>query len=1164
MKISSMSALGRALPVIALIAAGGLETRELFAEQNSQVYIDLFDDECCSDPGQIAECWWQDAQRDSAICFSNSDCLNGNICDDDTIGPGGEGLCTCDGDEDCEPGVCLDGVCGPSYCNGILACSCWGGCEPQDLGPYSNPNQMCQDADNGFPGFCCDGNYPKNTEGDIPGYCSNNAACSGGCSADEECNDGNPCTDDLCADGTCLNVDSPNGASCESLGALPPTLSVDCTDWRCESGACSLFYTDDGSECSDNILPPEAPEGWHEDCWFNGCTSGRCMVTQRSDDYPCDDDNTCSSASECGGSSLCMATIPVSPPEGDCCDDAIEESYADTNSCTADWCDDTFHDQHIGKPEFTACVNPLDEDDTCGAWQCNASAQCAEMTAPFIGLDCHSAASGGPGPGGDATFCLGWTCSDQLGEEGQCVSSARNQGLGCGWSSPPDTCGSKTCQSGICNYNVPAGTTPCTPQTGPIDPCCDYECNSSHQCVEAECAVPEIEFEQCDGEWMGTLSTTLGSTLTTSADNKCTSDDYDVMTTGIFDECDLPDQGENVHYFYETTHSTAYLLRHTLVDVDTGGEWDPLIYTSVSCHDTGAGPEIQPDQYTCNAGSSITSGPWPLVDKPTSSVGSGYTTTSQHKTWAFVDSRNTTSPAGGEYDLDLTVQSHSNNSCDNTASQVSAPRIDGGGNWKERWRGTIDSYVNYLDIKGGDLSGYCWDGGSTDANDPKTAFFRVDLPDGAQTMTTGTTTWDHNYKIYTDHNAIVKIPTVLSWWGSNPPDGDCASSLSNMQACKNPPTDAPREIIIRNGDLLRSGFAMISNADDNDHGDYELNVLRVPRKFLGMSQLFAGTGSGMGCGCGQQEGTTSPFNLAGYRLDFIPINDDVGGYAVRKTYVGNSWLVEEGTVLCEGIECSNPSDTEPLDMEFQFPFAGDFYSKFCVDAAGRIELAKNTGDCVHKWDPKPDTIEFHETGAPSIAALWGSIIPCQKMTYSTCGRWGWGSDGDLDCASGLCFWYAGSCDVWKWDESGCQITGKIKTKLTVFEGTTAMVVTWEGFDGYMNPKNDGPNPALEFQVIMRVDGRITLFYKETGEETLWNEILDANGWMVGLSGGRSALCDSDDDCNSAFDTTGLSCDTGDPVTVSGEVVWEPKDRCTNPINFQQGGDVQVSGSWQGE
>ena len=99
---------------------------------------------------------------------------------------------------------------------------------------------------------------------------------------------------------------------------------------------------------------------------------------------------------------------------------------------------------------------------------------------------------------------------------------------------------------------------------------------------------------------------------------------------------------------------------------------------------------------------------------------------------------------------------------------------------------------------------------------------------------------------------------------------------------------------------------------------------------------------------------------------------------------------------------------------------------------------------------------------------------------------------------------------------------------------------------------------------MRVDGRITLFYKETRGETLWNDILDANGWMVGLSGGRSAICSSDDDCNSVFDTTGLKCDTGDPVTVEGEVVWEPKDRCVNPVDFQQDDGPQVAGSWIGE
>ena len=70
--------------------------------------------------------------------------------------------------------------------------------------------------------------------------------------------------------------------------------------------------------------------------------------------------------------------------------------------------------------------------------------------------------------------------------------------------------------------------------------------------------------------------------------------------------------------------------------------------------------------------------------------------------------------------------------------------------------------------------------------------------------------------------------------------------------------------------------------------------------------------------------------------------------------------------------------------------------------------------------------------------------------------------------------------------------------------------------------------------------------------------------MIGLSGGRAAPCSNDGQCDTAFGTTGLYCDTGPPTTVNGQPVWVPKDRCMNPVDLQQAGSVQVGGAWQGE
>ena len=145
---------------------------------------------------------------------------------------------------------------------------------------------------------------------------------------------------------------------------------------------------------------------------------------------------------------------------------------------------------------------------------------------------------------------------------------------------------------------------------------------------------------------------------------------------------------------------------------------------------------------------------------------------------------------------------------------------------------------------------------------------------------------------------------------------------------------------------------------------------------------------------------------------------------------------------------------------------------------------------------------------------------------------------------------------------------------TVFEGTSAQVITWEGFGGFYYANNlsngdPGPDHAMSFQVILRVDGRITFFYKmPSSGNTDWNFHLDTNGWIIGLSGGRSVACEDDDDCNDAFATSGLSCDVDDFTSRDGSgddnYLWEAKHKCMNPVPLQSSGAIPVPGEWQGE
>ena len=1117
------------------------------------------DEECCTDPGAVAGCWWQDAEQDRVVCNDDSDCAGANACNkeitvDGASPPNNWGLCECESSDDCGLGYCVNGLCGPSFCNGFLVCACWGGCTDGDAWGQDTPKDACENTAEGFPGACCEGDYPQMVDGTGTGFCSVECVEPGA----KECEFDSDCIDHLDA-----------------------TLSLDCTTSTCDDGTCVVANVNEGSACSDNAQVPDPFPSWYIDCRQYACTAdGTCELGLLAAGTECDNGDICTLRAECDTDGSCEAVSPDTASEV-CCDPSVSDTYDDDNACTADSCSGSdaappFRDQHSDLADGTSCANGVDRiDDDCGIYVCSSGA-CEETTALFIGGDCNTTAW---------DTCLRYQCSAADGEEGTCVAVARNEGGECEWTTVPDTCGRKICQAGICDFELSVGDTDCVPSSGTVDPCCDYACSASNQCEAVTCASTDETLDTCSGGDLGTLGTTIGSKVSVEGSNRCTGDDYDVLTDGLFSACDTPDDAETVYHFIEETHLSEYQLRHTDVALADDGTWDPVLYTATSCEAAGASPVTQSDQYTCEVGASpsITSGPWPLVDTPAATEETGYTTANTRTTSVFVDARNTASPSGGQYTLSAIVAAHDNSACVNTADEVQAPRFVGGSNWKERFRGNTTGYDNFFYSKGASLSDYCWDGGSVSSSDPKFAFFRVDLPDGsaADEMSSGLLDWDRTYKLYTDPLGTGGLDDVLSFWGNNTPDGDCSSDLSSRQSCQNPDFSAPREIVFEAGeDSLRGGFAAVSNRAGGASGNYEINLLRVPRPFLGMAQQFVGPGDGAGCSCDPPSGWSQAFDLGGYRLDFIPTNDDVAGYAVRKTAVADSgsFLVPiGGTQVCEGLDCASPSDTTPFDMEFQFPYSGELWPKFCVDAAGRIILAKTTTDCVNKWDEKPNTDEFL-TGVtdgedtdpdaeppvtPAIAPLWGSIVPCNQFTEPSCSWLGfWRTDGDLKCDTSWLCWLG--CGVWQWRETSCTNPGQIRKQLTEFEGTAAMVITWQGFDGYFNPRDGGADHAIDFQVILRVDGRITFFYRmPDGGSSDWTTFLDMNGWMVGLSGGRSVGCSASSECNSAFGGSGLSCDTAD-YSVDGNLVWDAREKCMNIVDLQSSETVPVSGSWQGE
>lgn len=304
----------------------------------------LDESECCSDPGQVANCWWADAYNDGVSCYEDSDCLSGS-CDEEA------GLCNCANNVDCYDGVSSfgvcreDGLCGPSYCNGYLVCSCWGGCQQANkAGPYASPQEMCGDSEAGYPGFCCEGTYPQGPEGSPQGYCSDSPFCGAECMGGGDCDDDNPCTVDTCAGGRCYNEpldgQAPMGGTCP----LDDTQSADCALGWCSKGECSPLPAGEGRSCSDNPQgkdaswygdDPRATEGDASSCYFQKCdSSGRCLASAAdANNLPCasDDNNVCTD-------SICSegrcTFVPGAGVAGRACN-------ADNNACTLDACSDS-------------------------------------------------------------------------------------------------------------------------------------------------------------------------------------------------------------------------------------------------------------------------------------------------------------------------------------------------------------------------------------------------------------------------------------------------------------------------------------------------------------------------------------------------------------------------------------------------------------------------------------------------------------------------------------------------------------------------------------------------------------------------------------------------------------------------------------------------------
>ena len=297
----------------------------------------------------------------------------------------------------CKLGACISGK--PKTCESGSVCVV-GQCNPQDgqckfgnvaAGLLCDDNNACT-ANDGCVGGVCTGTKiscdDKNSCTDdtcsIKDGCAHTAnalacedgngctvgdACKAGtCTSGQTntCDDGNPCTKDLCdvITGICNNDGSSfEGTTCDADGS-------DCTkNDACIAGACKAgpkVNCDDGNICTADICEAATGKCTHVST-ISGCSDGD----------PCTANDVCSMGTCAAGPSLA-------------CDDA--------NSCTLDACEPATGCVHVSLPDGSTCTDGKTctiescQQGTCSSvpLKCGANANCVEPG----GCKCNAGFSG--------------------------------------------------------------------------------------------------------------------------------------------------------------------------------------------------------------------------------------------------------------------------------------------------------------------------------------------------------------------------------------------------------------------------------------------------------------------------------------------------------------------------------------------------------------------------------------------------------------------------------------------------------------------------------------------------------------------------------------------------------------------------------------------------
>ena len=382
-------------------------------------------------------------------CLVAEDCFDGLPCTADACL---FGACKNPPIAGCEDECQVDADCIAAGTCTTIACV-QGFCQEAPIAGCCSSDATCDDGDPCTTDVCEDGACVVSQGDPLLGCCDENADCA----------DSDPCTADLCVQNQCESIVIPGcGAGCTSAQGCSDGNA--CTQDTCVAGQCSFLTITKccttSSDCNDGSA-----------CTIDACTMGQCIFTPKTgcctSAAQCNDGNACT-ADFCNAN-LCLNTaIPGCVPPCTAAAQCNDGSACTTDACTMGQC--------VFTPKANCCTSAAQCNDgnACTADFCNANV-CVKAAIPGCVAPCTTAAQCNDGDPCTADFCTNGVCVITAVPDCQtpCQSNAQ-----CDDGNP---CTQGTCSIGTCLYTAIPGC--CTQNAG----CNDQNTCTADFCTQNKC-----------------------------------------------------------------------------------------------------------------------------------------------------------------------------------------------------------------------------------------------------------------------------------------------------------------------------------------------------------------------------------------------------------------------------------------------------------------------------------------------------------------------------------------------------------------------------------------------------------------------------------------------------------------------------------------------------